>query len=137
MDPGTAQQIPGQKSAEDALGNIAAQGILGSICVLLVVALFLSIRALLKAKDDRVSDQKSMTEALGKFNDAAKDLAIQMKEHAANQTIEANKTQEAVRNTLASQEKSFIELRNTVSNLQQEQARLGATVGVRHPGKTG
>lgn len=132
-----AQAVPGQKPAEDALGTIAAQGILGAICVLLVVALFLTIRALLKAKDDRVTDQKAMTDALGKYNDAAKDLAIQMKEHAANQTIEANKTQESVRNTLSSQEKSFIELRNAVSNLQQEQARLGATVGVRHPGKVG
>lgn len=132
-----AQQVPGQKPAEDALGTIAAQGILGAICVLLVVALVLAVRALLRSKDDRVTDQKAMTDALGKYNDAAKELAIQMKEHAANQTIEANKTQEGVRNTLASQEKSFIELRNSVANLQQEQVRLGATVGTRHQGKAG
>lgn len=139
MDP-----VPGQKQAEDALGNLASQGILGSLCVLLAVALFLSIRALLKSKDDRITDQKSMTDALGKVNEATKDLAIEMKEHAANQTIEANKSQEVVRSALASQEKTFTEVRNVVSNLstsvgslQQEQARLMTSMDRRHGKVTG
>lgn len=125
------QNVPGQKPAEDALGNLASHGILGSICVLLAVALFLSIRALLKSKDDRIGDQKAMTDALGKVNEATKDLAIEMKEHAAAQTIEANRTHEKVQNVLANQEKALIEVRNVVSNLQQEQARLAAAVAAR------
>lgn len=130
------EQVPGQAPAENALNNLAGQGILGSICVLLAVALFLAIRALLKSKDDRVTDQKAMTDALGKVNEAAKDLAIEMKEHAANQTIEANKTQEGVRGVLNTQEKALVEMRNALSGLQQEQVRLSAAVSSRH-GKAG
>jgi hypothetical protein len=130
------QPVPGQKQAEEALSNLASQGILGSICVLLAVSLFLAIRALLKAKDDRITDQKSMTDALGKMNDAAKGLAIEMKEHAANQTIEANKTQEGVRNSLGSQEKSFDELKDAVFGLRQEQGKLVASLEARR-GKMG
>lgn len=132
MDPA----VPGQKQAEDALSNLAGQGILGSICVLLAVALFLTIRALLKSKDDRIVDQKAMGDALGKVNDGVKELAIEMKEHAMNQTIEANRTHDGVKTALGNQEKSFTELRNTVNGLQQEQARLATAVAVRH-GKTG
>ena len=136
---GSMDPVPGQKPAEDALSNLASHGILGSICVLLAVALFLAVRALLKSKDDRVTDQKAMTDALGKVNEAAKDLAIQMKEHAANQLVEANKSQETVRSALASQERSFQEVRNVVSNLQtsvnnlqQEQTRLTSNLDRRH-----
>lgn len=128
---GFQQAVPGQKEAENALGNLASQGILGSICVLLAVALFLTIRTLLKSKDDRIADQKAMADALGKVNEATKDLAIEMKEHAAAQTIEANRTHEKVSNVLGNQEKALIEVRNVVSSLQQEQARLAAAVTAR------
>lgn len=136
---GALDPVPGQKQAEDALSNLAGQGILGSICALLIIALFFAIKALLKSKDDRITDQKAMTDALGKVNEAAKDLAIQMKEHAASQLVEANKSQETVRSALASQERTFQEVRNTVSglqtsvnNLQQEQARLSSNLDRRH-----
>lgn len=130
------QQVPGQKASEDALGNLAGQGILGSLLVLALVAIFLLVRALLKSKDDRFTDQKAMAEALGKVNEGTKDLAIEMKEHAANQVVEANKSQDAMRNALVSQEKSLSEMKTSVNGLQQEQARLAAAVTTRH-GKTG
>lgn len=131
MDP-----LPGTKEAEQALSNLAGQGILGSVCVLLAIALFLTIRSLLKSKDDRLADQKSMAEALGKVNDAAKDLAIEMKSHAAGQMIEANKTQDALRGALVGQERAFGELRGTVNTLQVEQTRLVTSLNIKH-GKTG
>jgi hypothetical protein len=129
-----AQEVPGQKPAEDALTKIAEQGVLGAIVVLLAVALFFTIRALLKSKDDRFGDQKAMTEALTKVNEASKDLAIEMKEHAANQVIEFSKSQEATRNQLAAQEKSFGEMRTQLGGLQQEQARLVTSLASRKLG---
>ena len=45
LDPAIPAVAPGQKQAEDALSNIAGQGILGSLCVLLIVALFFAIDA--------------------------------------------------------------------------------------------
>jgi len=130
------QPVPGQQPAEDALHTLASQGVLGSISVLLIVALFFSIKALLKSKDDRITDQKAMTDALGKMNDATSGLAIQMKEHASTQTIEANRVHETVRSTISSQEKSLDDLKDSVTALQQEQARLTASLEVRR-GKVG
>lgn len=129
-----AQEVPGQKPAEDALSKIAEQGVLGSIVVLLAVALFFTIKALLKSKDDRFTDQRAMTEALSKVNEASKDLAIEMKEHAANQVIEFSKSQEATRNALTSQEKSLGEMRSQLGVLQQEQARLVTSLSARKLG---
>ena len=131
-----AQAVPGQKPAEDALTTLANQGILGAIVVLLALALFFAMRALLKSKDDRFTDQKAMADALSKVNEGTKNLVIEMKEHSSSQLIEASRSQEATRNALANQERSFGELRTSVGGLQQEQARLAAAVGSRH-GKLG
>lgn len=145
-----ALQVAEQKPVEESLGNLAKQGILGSICVILIVALYLTVRALLKAKDDRLADQKAMSEALLKVNEATKDLTVEMKEHAAHQTIEASKSQESVRSALATQERSFTELKGAVAEaktasseaktalatLQQEQERLAKAVDGRYK-KTG
>ncbi len=132
-----AQEVPGQKPAEDALSKIAEQGVLGAIVVLLATALFFTIRALLKSKDDRFIDQKAMTEALTKVNEASKDLVIEMKEHAANQVIEFSKTQEATKSALISQEKAHNEMRSQLSLLQQEQARLVTSISTTRHGKLG
>jgi hypothetical protein len=40
------------------LAEFMQQGILGVMCVLLMVALFFTVKALLKSKDDRITDQK-------------------------------------------------------------------------------
>lgn len=120
-------EIPGQKQSEQALDTLAGQGILGSLCVLLIVALFVTIKALLKAKDDRFSDQKLMTEALEKHNQAAKELAVEMNKAASNLVIESTKNLDSVKNTLSAQERSMDDLARTISTLQQEQMQLRMT----------
>lgn len=117
-------EVPGQKQAEGALDTIAGQGILGSLCVLLILALFFSIKALLKAKDDRFSDQKLMTESLEKHNEAAKELAVEMNKAASNLVIESTKTMDLVKNTLAAQERSMDDLTRAIAALQQENIQL-------------
>ena len=69
--------LPGQKQAEDALSTLASQGILGAICVLLAIALYVSIKGWLKTKDDRLADQKEMATVLKSSNEAAAKLAIE------------------------------------------------------------
>ena len=54
------QQAPGQQPATDALGTIGQYGAVGAICVLAIVALFLSIRGWLKEKDQRREDLEKM-----------------------------------------------------------------------------
>lgn len=116
--------VPGQKQAESALDTIAGQGVLGSLCVLLMVALFITIKTLLKAKDDRIQDQKLMTEALSRYTDTAKDLAIEMNKAAANMQIEQNRTLDSLKGTLASQDKALTELRGSIAGFQSEQVNL-------------
>lgn len=118
------QDVPGQKQTESALDTLAGQGVLGSLCVLLIVALFLSVKALLKAKDDRFSDQKLMTEALEKHNEAAKELAVEMNKAASNLVIEQTRSLDSLKNTLAAQERSLDDLTRTVQGVQQETIQL-------------
>jgi hypothetical protein len=115
---------PGQTHAEQALDNLAGQGILGSTCVLLIIALFYSIRLLLKAKDDRHADQKAMAEALSKLNDAARQLTVEMNKSASNLVVEAARSQDSMRNALSNQEKSLEELTSAIRDLGKEQTSL-------------
>jgi uncharacterized membrane protein YhiD involved in acid resistance len=119
-----APELPGQKQSEEALDNLAGQGILGSLCVLLIVALFVTLRALLKAKDDRFADQRMMTETLEKHNEAAKELAVEMNKAASNLVIESTKTLDSVKNTLSSQERAMDDVSRNVLSMQQESMQL-------------
>jgi hypothetical protein len=127
----TALDITGQKQTESALDTLASQGVLGSLCVLLIIALFFTIKALLKAKDDRFTDQKLMTEALERHNLAAKELAIEMNKASSNMVNEVTKTLEILNNTLEDQERQFndvikssMELRAVANNFRCSGGRL-------------
>jgi len=136
-------QVPGQEQAGDALSNIAGQGILGSLCVLLIVALVVAVRALLKSKDDRFTDQKTMAEALHKLNEAARDLAIEMNSSMTNLVNEAIRSNDSTKSVVTNLEKEQAELRASVNGqkdaqnqtttvlatLQTEVARLSALRG--------
>jgi len=117
----TSQTVPGQKPAEDALGNIASQGILGSICVLLIIALVFTIRALLKEKDRRFSDQKALLEVVERHNTAAKELAIEATKSQAelgNALTNQQSALTSVQTTLAAQTPAMTNLTNAVNQLQ-------------------
>jgi signal transduction histidine kinase len=117
-------EIPGQKQSEEALDNLAGQGILGSLCVLLIVALFFTLKALLKAKDDRFADQKLMTETLEKHNEAAKALAVEMNKAASALVVESTRNLDSMKNTLAAQERSMDDMARALTSLQQENMQL-------------
>jgi uncharacterized membrane protein YhiD involved in acid resistance len=121
-------EIPGQKQSEQALDTLAGQGILGSLCVLLIVALFVTIKALLKAKDDRFADQKLMTETLERHNQAAKELAVEMNKAASSLVVESTKNMDSMKNTLSAQERSMDDLARTITALQQEGMQLRVAV---------
>lgn len=105
---------PGQAQAEGALDTLAGQGILGSLCVLLIIALFFTVKSLLKAKDDRVQDQKLMIESLMKVNEASKALAL-----------ETSKNSTEIMHSLENQEKSFDALSSSFRTLHQEMIYRG------------
>jgi len=117
----TSQTVPGQKPAEDALGNIASQGILGSICVLLIIALVFTIRALLREKDRRFNDQKALLEVVERHNTAAKELAIEATKSQAelgNALTNQQSALTSVQTTLAAQTPAMTNLTNAVNQLQ-------------------
>lgn len=117
------------KQAESALDTIASQGVLGSLCVLLMVALFVTVKALLKAKDDRVHDQKLMTETISRHNEVAKDLAIEMNKSASHMLVEQNRSMDSLKSTLSSQDRSLEGLKISINGLQQEHVHLKASLG--------
>lgn len=117
FEPSVPMLAPGQKPAEDALSNIAGQGILGSLCVLLIVALFLSIKGWLKSKDERLDDQKEMAKALKEMNDASSKLAI-----------ESNQTNTMVQTALNGLSKSVDSLEDKIKDLERQQIQLAASL---------
>jgi hypothetical protein len=118
-DP-TPAIAPGQKQAQDALTNIAGQGILGSLCVLLIVALFFAIKGWLKSKDERVDDQKEMSKALKDLNEAASKLAI-----------ETNRSGDGTKMALDGMVKSNKDLEDKIEDLEKQQVQLVASLPVK------
>jgi uncharacterized protein HemX len=108
---------PGQKQAEDALSTIAGQGILGALCVLLIVALFLSITGWLKSKDERLEDQKEMGKALKEMNEASSKLAI-----------ESNRASDGMKTALDNLAKSNKDLEIKVNDMEKQQVQLVAAM---------
>ena len=121
MKKPSVEVVPGQEAAEDALSNIAGQGILGSLCVILIVALVFTIRALLKEKDRRFEDRKTVLDIVEKHNVAAKELAIEATKAQAeldNSLRNQKDALSAVQTTLASHTMTVNNLSNEVSRLQ-------------------
>lgn len=125
------QTVPGLKPAESALETLIGQGALGALVVILTVALGVTIRLLLKEKDQRVSDQKAYTDALKAMNDAAHELTLEVSRSGADQMREASRDQEAVRMSMDRQQRAFEGLSRTIEQLKEEQVRLGASLGRR------
>lgn len=101
-------QVPDPKSyISTGLTEILRQGILGVLCVLLIIALYFSIKALLKAKDDNIEAQKSMSEALQKLNEAARDFTIETNKSTTNMVTENGRNYDKIATALANQEKAF------------------------------
>jgi len=111
---------PGQKQAEDALSTIAGQGILGALCVLLIVALFLAIRGWLKSKDERLEDQKEMAKALKEVNEASSKLAI-----------ESNRASDGVKTALDNLIKSNKDVEVAISAMEKQQVQLVAALSAK------
>lgn len=121
--------VVGQTQATQALDTIAGQGILGSLCVLLIVALFLTLKALLKAKDDRHGDQKAMAETLQKLNEAFNVLVMEVNKSSANLVLEASRSQDAMKSALQTQEKAMDNFSDSLNELKSEVTDLRVSVG--------
>ena len=121
-----SQPAPGQSQATDALGTIGQYGAIGAICVLAIIALYLSIKGWLKEKDNRLSDQQAATTVLEKNNEALKNLTIEMKEFAAQQQIEAVRSNDAVKAVMKAQKDELTEMKLALGQLKDEQVRLGS-----------
>ncbi len=104
-------QVPDPKSyISTGLTEILRQGTLGVLCVLLIIALYFSIKALLRAKDDNIEAQKSMAEALRKLNEAARDFTIEMNKSMTNMVTDNGRSSEKIATSLAKQEQAFHDL---------------------------
>lgn len=125
--------LPGQKQAETALDNLAGQGILGSLCVILIISLFFAVRSIMRAKDDRISDQRLMIESLQKINDASKELAIEVNKSTSNLVAESSRNTDSLKSALASQERSLGDLSKLIREQHEDSIKLCVAVNdLRH-----
>lgn len=122
-------QVPGTKQADNALSNIAGQGILGSFCVLFIIAVVWGIRGWLKEKDGRLADQKAMSGELKENNESLKNLTIELKEHSSQLVMDSKMSQDAMGNALSRQENALDDFSRTITTLKDEQVHLKSTVG--------
>lgn len=132
-------QMPGQQSAEDALSNLATKGVLGSLCVLFIVALFFAVRALLAEKDKRLADRDTFSTTIEKHNSAAKELATEalksqkeLQGVLATQTVTLTSVQTALTgNTMAVTGNTTAVAANTssITNLAREVGVLAGSKG--------
>ena len=122
---------------ETLLTELAKQGVLGIFCAILVAALYFVSKALLKAKDTAIEQQKAYTQALAQANEGTKALLIEMKDFSSSVLVEQTKTQADLKNALENQKTALHDLQTKVDEvsklkppveqlLQQEQARLAA-----------
>lgn len=93
LDP-TQDPIAGTAAA--AGRNLLEYGVLGTLVVLLSIALYLSIRALLKAKDDHLADKDRATEAATKQASEAVALAGETNRITEALTEESAKAHDAL-----------------------------------------
>lgn len=121
----TAQPIKG------AYEYLLTQGVLGVMCVLLIVALIWSVKNLLKSKDDRVQDQAKYADALKGFNEAVRDLTIEMNKSANDTANDVLRSNEGLKISMATLEKSHEKLARDVDELKNEQVRLTANMAAR------
>lgn len=101
---------PIQTAGAGGLGDLAKQGILGTICVLLIVALIWVTRNWKGAMEARIADAKGFADALKSVNEAGTKL-----------TVETNRTNDALKT-------SFNDLKTEVGNRKEQFQALIAEV---------
>jgi hypothetical protein len=82
--------------AGEASRSLLEYGVLGSLVVLLSIALYLSIRALIKAKDDHLADKDRAKDAAMKQAAEAVELAKEMDRIVQAMTEENEKAHKAI-----------------------------------------
>jgi hypothetical protein len=97
-----AEPDPIHTSGAGGLADLAKQGILGTICVLLIVALVWVTRNWKGAMEARIADAKGYADALKGTNEGSADL-----------TIETNRMMDALK-------AAFGELKTEVSNRKEQ-----------------
>lgn len=126
-----AAPSPTAEPVSSAYEYLLTQGVLGVMCLLLIIALVWILKSLLMAKDARVDDQKKYAEALHQINDAVKGLAIEMNRSSSDTANEVLRSNESTRITVGSLEKSNDKLTRSLEALKDEQVRLGAALTAR------
>lgn len=123
--------MPGKGPIDSAWQLFLNQGVVGAVALLAIVALIWVTKALLKAKDDSISDQKKFAEVLQKTIENSKTLAVEINKSTSEASAEVVKTAEALKATVLSLEKTVDGLDKSIDNLKDEQVRLSAVLSAR------
>lgn len=123
-----AASSPGPVEAAQALDTILGQGVLGSICILLIIAVVFLTKALMKSNKDRISDLTTYANKIKEGNEAMYELVIETNKATAHTASEVLLSNRELSSKVGSLETSVQQANNTLGNLKDQQVRLEMTV---------
>lgn len=120
--------MPQDKTILSAYEIFLEKGIAGAVAILAIAALIWAVVKLLKAKDDRIQDQKLFTEALIKTNEGVTALTIEANKVSTIAASEAALNSAALKRAIDTVAAKTDELKTTVTQLRDEHIRLTASL---------
>jgi len=113
---------------DSLLAGLAEQGkLLGILCAIFILAIVFLFRALMKAKDQsvedqklRLEDQKAYAKTLEKGNEATQKLTLEIKEFTSDLMVKYVQERGEVKNAMANQSREFDEMERQHKESQDE-----------------
>lgn len=121
---------------DSLLTGLAEQGkLLGIFCAIFILAIGFLFRALMKAKDQsvedqklRLEDQKAYAQALEKGSEANQKLTLEIKEFTSDLMVKYVQERAEVKNVMANQAREFDEMEQQHRGAQDEFKKMAAAV---------
>jgi hypothetical protein len=120
--------MPQDKTVLSAYEMFLEKGITGAVAVLAIAALIWAVVKLLKAKDDRIQDQKLFVETLLKSNEGLKALTIETNKVASSAASEASVNSASLKQAMDAMGREQSALQGVVTQLRDEHIRLTAAI---------
>lgn len=115
---------PGPAEASKAVDTILGQGVLGAICVLLIIAVVFLARALMKSNKDRITDLTTYANKIKEGNEAMYDLVIETNKATAHTASEVLLSNREVASKVGSLDTNIQQMNQTLGALKDQQVRL-------------
>ena len=116
------------KVETSALETLLNQGVVGSLCVLLIATVVFLAKALMKAHQDRVTDLTTYAQKIKEGNEAMYDLVAETSKAVAHNSSETVLSNREVTTKVAGLESKITGMEQAVTLLKEQQIRLEVAI---------